>query len=250
MDKVSVIIPTYNRYKYLLNAVDSVLNQTYKNIELIVINDCSTQPDYEKGLENFTVLDIKNKSINQKNPNLILINLEKNSKTRLGYGCAAFVRNMGIKIASGDYISFLDDDDYWLPTKIEEQIKIMKEKGINMCCTDCYIGKGPYNSKVKYGALNNEICYNTILSKYWRNGWDIKTYPEIWDNDFLNIHNCIICSSVIVHKNIIKKIGEMKLINRAEDYDYWKRCLNYTKCIYINKPLLFYDNGHGDGRNY
>ena len=112
MDKVSVIIPTFNRFRYLLNAIASVKKQTHANIEIIVVNDCSTDPDYLN-------CDF--------GKDVIVVHLEKNSKNIFGYACAGYVRNKGINISTGNYIAFLDDDDIWFPNKIELQINRMKE---------------------------------------------------------------------------------------------------------------------------
>jgi len=98
--KVSVIIPLYNQKQYVGEAIGSILNQTYPNIEIIVVNDGSTDNP-------FSVLEKYKK-------NIILINQENK-------GLAA-VRNTGLKNCSGEYIQFLDADDEWLPEKLEKQL--------------------------------------------------------------------------------------------------------------------------------
>jgi teichuronic acid biosynthesis glycosyltransferase TuaG len=113
MDKVSVVIPTYNRYQYLLNTIKSVKEQTYSNIEIIVINDCSTEKEYYE--------------YDWKDNNIIIIHLKKNSKSIFGYVSAGFVRSKGIELSSGKYIAFCDDDDIWFPKKIELQMKAIKK---------------------------------------------------------------------------------------------------------------------------
>ena len=92
MDKVSVIIPTYNRFKYLLNTIKSVKEQSYPNIEIIVVNDKSIQKEYY--------------DYDWESNNIKMIHLEKNSKEIFGYPCAGYVRNKGIELSSGKY-SFL-----------------------------------------------------------------------------------------------------------------------------------------------
>ena len=109
--KVSVIIPSYNRFRYLFNTIKSIKNQTYKNIEIIVVNDASTEKEYY----NYNWEDIK------------IIHLPINSKQKFGFACAGgYQRNFGIKIANGYYIAFCDDDDIWLPNKIKIQLNEMK----------------------------------------------------------------------------------------------------------------------------
>jgi glycosyltransferase involved in cell wall biosynthesis len=122
MDKVSVIIPTYNRFKYLLNTIKSVKEQTYPNIEIIVVNDKSIEKEYY--------------DYDWDSNNIKIIHLEKNTKDIFGYTCTNFVRNKGIELSSGRYIAFCDDDDIWFPNKIEMQLKAMQETGCKMSSTD------------------------------------------------------------------------------------------------------------------
>ena len=97
---VSVLIPSYNRFKYLQNAIQSVQQQNYPNIEIIIINDCSTQDEYyTHKFEN----------------NVVKLDLKENQKDILGYVSPGHVRNFGLELANGKYVAFLDDDDIWLP---------------------------------------------------------------------------------------------------------------------------------------
>jgi len=234
-DKVSVIIPTYDRFKYLLNTIKSVREQTHKNIEIIVVNDGSTQKDYYNN-------DWKDVQI---------IHLKENSKSKFGFACAAYVRNQGIKTAKGKYIAFCDDDDVWFPQKIEKQLKAMKKTGCKMSSTDGLIGKGVYDPTKKYKKYNAEHYYKTIEKTYKRNGIDLNGYPDIWNLKFLKIHNCIICSSVVLEKEILDKINGFK--NKkppGEDYECWLRALKHTDSVYLKDICFYYDLGHGDGQKY
>jgi len=242
MDKVSVIIPTYNRFKYLLNAIESVKNQIYSNIEIIVINDCSTQKEYYEYDYNKAFGD-----------NFAIIHLKENSKNKFGFACAGYVRNCGIEKATGKYIAFLDDDDIWFPNKLELQIKAMERSGCKMSCTDGLIGNGIYDKNNKYQKYNSECNYNVLQNIYKNKGSNLldNDFPEIWNYEFLNIHNCCICSSVVIEKIILENINYMKnVINGQEDYDCWLETLKHTNCIYINDICFYYDGGHGDGQNY
>jgi len=222
--KISVIIPTYNRYKSLLHAIDSVKKQTYKNIEIIVINDNSTDSDYYS------------KKIN----NVIIIHLNKNSKYIYKYSSAGYVRNFGLKIATGKYIAFLDDDDYYLPNKIESQVKYLESQNkIHICSTDAYIGNGIYDKNKIYKIFNKEYFWNFLKHKLNL----IYDYPNIWNLNFISKHNTIITSSVMFRYKLLSSIGFMKCLpNGYEDYDYWIRILQFTDCYYINKPLIYYDS--------
>ena len=135
MDKVSVIIPTYNRFKYLLNTIKFVKEQSYPNIEIIVVNDKTIQKEYY--------------DYDWESNNIKMIHLEKNSKEIFGYPCAGYVRNKGVVLSSGKYIAFCDDDDIWFPNKIEIQLKAMQETGCKMSSTDGLIGNGIFNPTKK-----------------------------------------------------------------------------------------------------
>jgi len=228
MEKVSVIIPTYNRFTYLLHAIESVKNQTYKNIEIIVVNDCSTQKEYYE-----YPFDKEN---------IQIIHLEKNSKNIYGFSFPG--RNFGIKKATGKYIAFCDDDDIWFPRKLELQIEAMKQTGCKMSCTDGLIGKGYYNKNVSYKKYNAEHYYKTLQDIYRSRGSSLLNngFPDIWNSEFIAIHNCIICSSVIMEKEIIDKTGEFIPRSHGEDYEYWKRALQHTDCVYIRDICFYYDN--------
>ncbi len=108
-DLVSIIMPTYNCENFIENSIKSVIKQTYKNWELIIVDDCSTDNT------NKTVEKYMNKYKNISYEILI-----KNSG-------AAVARNIGIKKAKGKYIAFLDSDDLWNEDKLERQVSFMKE---------------------------------------------------------------------------------------------------------------------------
>lgn len=111
--KVSVIVPIYNAEKYLIECLESIINQTYKNIEIILINDGSTDNS----------LNICNR---YKKYNFLKIISQPNQ----GVSCA---RNKGLKIASGKYIVFVDSDDYIAPNMIEELVKGITKTDIAIC---------------------------------------------------------------------------------------------------------------------
>jgi glycosyltransferase involved in cell wall biosynthesis len=237
MDLVSVVIPTYNRFKYLLNLIESIKSQTYPNIEIIVVNDCSTEKSYyEYAWEGINI-----------------IHLKENSKSIFGYACAGYVRNKGIEQAKGKYIAFCDDDDIWFPEKIELQIKHMKETGCKMSSTDGLIGQGIYDCNKIYPKYNAEYYYKTLQNIYKNKGSNLldNGFPRVWDLNFLRVHNCIITSSLIIEKDILLKINKMKYVrNGQEDYDCWLRALEHTNCVYVKDICFYYDSGHGKGRNY
>ena len=125
--KVSVIIPFYNRVDWLAEAVQSVLAQTYQNIEIIVINDGSMED-----ISDFLFKFGRN----------ILYCYKEN-------GGPASARNLGIEKSQGEYLAFLDSDDIWLPQKIKEMISFMEGNNFKWCHSD-YIRFNDFNLKEKY----------------------------------------------------------------------------------------------------
>lgn len=239
MEKVSVIIPTYNRFNFLINTLNSIKQQTYKNIEIIVVNDCSNENEYY--------------SYDWENQGIKIIHLEENSKKKFGYASPGYVRNKGIEVATGYYIAFCDDDDIWFPNKIEIQMNAINKTGCKMSCTDGLIGQGIYSDENKYLKYNEECFLNAIKKIYLRKKSRalVSGFPDIWTYSFLIIHNCIICSSVLVEKTLLNKIGNFSTKKPpGEDYETWLKILRYTNCIYLKDTCFYYDSNHGNGQNY
>lgn len=115
-DKVSIIMPSYNTASFIAESVQSVINQTYQNWELIIIDDCSDD-NTEEVLSSFTDSRIK-----------VLCN-----EVHSG---AAYSRNKGIREATGRWIAFLDSDDLWMPEKLEKQINYMNENNYHFSYTN------------------------------------------------------------------------------------------------------------------
>lgn len=139
-EMISCIISTYNRpVEVLKRAIDSAINQTYNNKEIIVVNDC---PENNKLADEIEYLI---KSYGKKY--IKYIKLENNSG-------ACYARNVGVKNSKGSFLAFLDDDDEWLPNKLEEQIKMFVDDKIGMVYCDSNVING---NKIK---INNKINPN------------------------------------------------------------------------------------------
>lgn len=148
MDRyVSVIIPTYNRENTIKRSIESVLNQTHKFLEVIIVDDNSDDNTKEK------IDEIKDKRIRY-------IKLEKNSG-------ANFARNVGIELASYELIAFQDSDDEWNRDKLEVQLKIMEEKKIDFIATSYnqYV-KDKFNTIVPIYRIENNYLENILLSNF------------------------------------------------------------------------------------
>ena len=147
--QISVVIPAYNCAGYISKAIESVLYQNV-SLELIVVNDCSSD-NLDEVMKQY-----------RDNPVLFYVKNEKN----MG---AAQSRNRGVCMASGEYIAFLDGDDYWEPDKLEKQLKIIKDKNAVLCCTARELitpdGKLtgrmiPVKEKIEYKDLLKHNCIN------------------------------------------------------------------------------------------
>jgi teichuronic acid biosynthesis glycosyltransferase TuaG len=142
---VSVIIPVYNSEKYITKTLDSVLNQTYKLIEIVLVDDCS--------------IDNSKQIINEylkKHEHIVYHRQENN------YG-AAVARNKALELAKGRYIAFLDSDDLWYQQKIEKQLALMKQNNISICYTAVeMIDKNDKLIKGKRNVLE-KVDYNFLL---------------------------------------------------------------------------------------
>ena len=197
-DKVSIIIPMYNAEKYISQTVKSVIAQTYKNWELLIINDNSKDDSYKIVRE-----------LSEKDDRIKIINSEKNIGVVNG-------RNKLITIADGQYIAFLDADDYWTENKLERQIAFMKEKNATISCTE-------YTRISEEGKPINEI----------------KIKEEILYNDLLK-NNYLGCLTVILDS---EKLGKrfFKQRNKNEDYVLWLEIIKETGKIYgLKENLAFY----------
>jgi len=230
MEKVSVIIPTFDRFDFLLDTIKSVKSQTYTNIEIIVINDCSTQKEYYN--YNWSGINI--------------IHLDKNTNDIFGYPSPGYVRNKGIEQSTGKYIAFCDDDDIWFPSKIELQINAMKRTGCKMSSTDGIKGYGKYNptSHSQYKLMGSDPDVLRYRNNYFmRYNINLFTdgYPEIFNKEHVQNIYILINSAVIIEKEILDKINNFKNIKPpGEDYDCYLRALDHTNVVYVKDVCMYY----------
>jgi len=219
MALVSVIIPSYNRWKFLQRALKSVFNQTYQNVEIIVIDDCSTQQEYIDYNENHSLLI-------EPKPKWIRLpqNLRHKHKVTHTQG---LTRNEGIAIAQGEYLAFLDDDDFWAHTKLEKQMaKMLQNPSCLMSFTNGY--RFPYDNQLFF----------------------MQSLPEIFKRQDIEQTNYIINSAVVIQKKLVVDLGGFRVVPGMEDYDLWKRAMEHTNCLYLAEPLMCYDMNHGNGIYY
>lgn len=154
-DLVSIIMPLYNGKVFLKKTLDSIVNQDYKTIELIIVDDCSSDNPIE------VIEQYKNQIL------ITYVKLETNSG-------AAVARNIALKMALGEYVAFLDSDDIWYPNKLKKQIEIMKKNNQSFCFTAIEMideedkvikNKRPIREKVDYKFLlkNTMIATSSVV---------------------------------------------------------------------------------------
>lgn len=201
---VSIIVPVYKGEKYIEKCLESLISQSYKNIEIIVIY--SPSPDKTLEILNSIQKDRRNgrkiriiKCFRRKNP--------------------ASARNIGLKIAKGEYIAFCDHDDLFVPTKIEEQIKFLeRNKNVGLVYTNVVM-----------------IDENDTPIRYLK-------CPE-WDREYWLRNRFIATSSVLFRRELINVNGyfdESPLLVGVEDFDYLIRASKKTIFKGINKFLTYH----------
>jgi len=200
--KVSIIIPTYNRADVLPMAIDSILAQTYKNYEVIIVDDGSTD----------NTKDILKHYL--KKPNVHYI-YQDNKKQ-------AAARNTGIRCSKGEYIAFLDSDDLWYPEKLGLQVRILdKNNDAGMVYSNQMLIDNSLNNKgVKYSPKilkSGNIFKELLLRKFY-------------------------CSlpTVLIRKSVLDDVGLLDegLRNALEDWELTLRVTRKYKVACIDKPLL------------
>tara|TARA_Y100000590_G_scaffold367688_1_gene427891 strand:- start:578 stop:1492 length:915 start_codon:yes stop_codon:yes gene_type:complete len=197
-EKVSIVIPTYNHGKYIRKCIESIISQTYNNWEAIIVNNNSTD----------NTVDI----INDFNEERIsIINIDNQ-------GIIAKSRNIGIKNSTGDYIAFLDSDDWWYSNKLEVIMSKKGEADFIYHYLDIYNNEQKTNKKHRVRSLK----------------------PPVFEDLMINA-NAISNSSVVVKKNILLKAGNLSedvKLKAVEDYDLWLRISRVTDSFLLIPEYL------------
>lgn len=205
--RVSVVIAAYNMERYICETLESVRRQTMPSLEVIVVDDCSTDST-PSVIEKFCALDDR----------FSYVRTTKNSNL------PAHARNVGIKRAQGEYIAFLDHDDLWLPWKLERQIMLM-------------------DARPELAMVHSHLWDFTSNSKAL--GWVFLPDPlrRRSPETSLARSNSIQCSSAMVRTEILKSEGgfdERMELRTVEDYHLWLRIARKHKIAYISEVHGFY----------
>ena len=204
---VSAIITTYNRDVLIVKrALDSIINQTYNNIEIIIVNDCPN---------------------NAKNHNDIINLIKKYNKKVIKYilvkenGGACKARNIGIDNSKGEYIAFLDDDDEWYSNKIEEMVNLAVSSKAAIIYS---------NAKIHNENSNIEI---TRFKKIPPQGY---IYYELFINNYIGS-----CSFPLIKKNSLTEVdGFNEKMPALQDWELYLRIAKNNNVYYVDKELTKY----------
>jgi len=200
-DLVSIIIPVYKNIDFLKKSLNSALGQTYKNIEIIIIDDGNNRNDKKKIIE-----------ITKQTKKIIKIfHLRKNK----GVSNAL---NLGILKSKGNYISWLSHDDFFHNKKIELQLNFLKKKNSQICSCDFIEINKIYNKK-KFRVLDDNYFNDQIISLIL--------------ND--SLHGCSLLFSKICFKNF--KFNNN--LQHIQDYDLWHKLSLKFQIVHLKKKLLF-----------
>ena len=202
--RFSVIVPLYNKGPYLSKALASVIAQTFRDFELIVVDDGSTDHSFQVAQSVLQDADVKHQLIRQANAGV------------------STARNNGVKAASGDYICFLDADDWWAPSFLERMDWLIHE----------YPDAGIYGTN--YYVVKNgrqRICVTTAQTGYINY---CRTYAE-------KLQMPLWTGAVSIPRPVFRETGGFKPhLKLGEDFDLWIRIALSHKVAFLDEPLAYY----------
>ncbi|MEB0136028.1 glycosyltransferase [Actimicrobium sp. CCC2.4] len=204
MKKISVIIPVFNGAQFIAETVRSVLRQTYKDYELIIVNDGSADGTLEK-LKEFgmavNIISIPN-------------------------GGVSNARNTGIKASCGEYIAFLDADDLWEENKLERQMKVFEQyPDVGFCCCN-YVQENNGVNHFDLFSDDHALIIDAPMSE--------SSVVTLINSNFVGT-----CSNVIIRKSVLSQTGLFNTaLKQAEDYDLWLRCSLVTNFFVMSDVLI------------
>lgn len=205
---VSVIIPAYNCADFISNALDSVLDQDYPALEVLVVDDGSTDGTCDIVARHGSAVTL----IRQANAG------------------AAVARNEGMRRARGEYVAFLDADDLWLPGKLRLQVEYLeRQANVGLCCTRWNLlhpdAAGHYH--FEHASAPESVPVDPKCA-----GWvycELLLDCEVWT------------STVVMRRELTERIGGFDVkLRRGQDYDYWLRASRITKIDRLDAPLALY----------
>ncbi len=196
---VSVVIPSYGDARYLSVAVESALAQTVKPVEIIIVDDASPVPIAT--------------SLNVSHPSVRVLRQDQNAG-------ANAARNRGICVATGTHIAFLDDDDVWLPQKLEKQLAALRHQNGHLC-----------------------LCGYRVLNG---SGTQLRSTTQITADDVKQVRLVPGFSSVLVETALAQRLMLDETLPNTQDWDFYARAVRETPIVYVPEILYEYRR---DGRD-
>lgn len=198
--KISIVMPTYNQAHYIGESIQTVVDQTFENWELIVINNYSDD-NTEEVVKSF------------KDDRITLINFRNN-------GIIAASRNTGLMNCHGEFIAFLDSDDKWLGKKLDKQLLIIEsQKDIGLVAT-------------------NAITFSDSQERYLKGRADRRLNSDQLIKSNLVLNSSVLVRREIIEQ--VGLLDENPEIRAQEDWDFWIRISLETKIFLIAEPLTLY----------
>ena len=227
---VSVLIPSYNHEKYVQETINSIINQTYQNIELIVIDDGSKDSTWQKIQEM--------KEVCQKRFVNVIFEIKQNEGT-----CATF--NKLLEKANGEYVYIIASDDTAMPNAIEKEVMfLMNNPDYALCVGDNAIMDS--SSKICYWEKELNIIYDTPKAKYKTFGEYLqKTHELDFSSNLFGQYKYLyrgnhVPNGYLIRKSIFDKIGYFTKEAPLEDYWLMLQISKYAKMKYIDEVLFNY----------
>lgn len=232
MPAVSVVLPTFNRASYLPDAIQSALNQTFEDLEILIVDDGSTDGTREAIRE--LTNDKRVKYISQDNAG------------------AAAARNKGIALATGDYIAFLDSDDIWHEDKIEIELSVINRlPQVDIVCSD-FSAIDPKDGHMEYSFIRSyfsvfdeyNLGYQNVfmnrLTKVVGPTWTVDTVH--WGNIYetMLFGNVILTSTALFRKELFRNGVFDTRYETLEDYDLFLRFCKSHAVAFLDIPLITY----------
>jgi glycosyltransferase involved in cell wall biosynthesis len=212
----SVIIPLYNKSEYITACLNSIINQTYPDFEIIIVNDGSTDDGIKKV---YKLLD------NSQNSMLNIHHKIKISLINQENSGVSTARNNGVNVANNDYIAFLDADDWWDIHFLEEMKTLIEN----------FPDAGLYGCNFYYAKNGRFIIKDKGFSNEFNMGYI--NYFKTFGKTFSVLINCSFV--VIPRKNLNETGGFNPKLKYGEDFDLWARIALKNKVAYLNKPLSY-----------
>lgn len=229
--KFSVIIPLYNKAPYICKALESVFAQTYTDFELIIVDDGSTDGgkkiaeeyirEVNKAIRLLGELDLTSSPHRLSDSDFASSPILLVKQQNQGVSAA---RNNGVAASNGEYIAFLDADDWWEPTFLEKMARLIED----------YPNAGLYASNyIYYKPGKTRVAINNIETGYFN-------YPRAYyEGNAMPVTSI----SVVIPRNIYDEMGGFPLgIKLGEDFLLWAKIAMHYRVAFLNEPLAWYNN--------